>query len=114
MMRWLLLSGSCLLVIGALTYADAGRAPDAQPLGGVCESTHQCRKGTTCVETDGVMAGQCSTTCNSSAACDAQFGTASICLASDLCVRACQNAEQCPTGTACNAYGWCERPTQRD
>jgi hypothetical protein len=113
MARWLLL-GSCLLVIGAVTYSDATRAPDAQPLGGVCESTHECRKGTTCVETEGVVNGQCSASCNSNALCDAQFGSVSICLASDLCVRACQAADQCPDGTACNAYGWCERPAHPD
>jgi hypothetical protein len=111
MARWLMLS-SCLFVIGAVTYNDATRAPDARPLGGACETTHECRKGTICTESDGVMKGQCSAACNSGAVCEAEFGGTSICLAADLCARSCQNDAQCPGGTECNNYGWCER--QRD
>jgi hypothetical protein len=107
--RWLLLS-ACLFVVGALTYNDVTRAPDAKYLGGACESTHECRKGTTCVDVDGVMSGQCSAPCNASAVCQRGFGNDAICVGADLCARTCQSSAQCPQGTRCNAYGWCERP----
>jgi hypothetical protein len=111
--RWLLLS-SCLFVVGALTYSDATRAPNAKQLGGACSSTHDCRKGTTCVEVAGVMSGQCSAACNATDACQQQFGTAALCLGADVCARTCEASSECPSGTACNSYGWCERPMQSE
>jgi hypothetical protein len=107
--RWLLISG-CLFVVSALTYSDATRAPDAQHLGGACSTTHECRKGTTCLEVEGVLSGQCSTACNATDACQQQFGAAAICLGADVCARTCEASRDCPSGTACNTYGWCERP----
>jgi hypothetical protein len=107
--RWLSLS-ACLFVVGALTYSDATRAPDAKHLGGACSSTHECRKGTTCLELEGVMNGQCSAACNASDACQQRFGAGSICIGADVCARTCQTTSDCPASTACNAYGWCERP----
>jgi len=111
--RWLLLS-ACLFVLGALTHHDATRAPDAKQLGGACSGTHDCRKGTTCLDVEGVMTGQCSTACNASEACQQQFGGDSICLGADVCARTCGAASDCPAETVCNPYGWCERSHSSD
>jgi hypothetical protein len=107
--RWFLLT-ACLFVVSALTYSDASRARDAAQLGGACSSTHACQKGTTCMDVDGVFSGQCSAACNESSSCQQQFGAAAICLGADVCARTCQASSECPSGTQCNAYGWCERP----
>lgn len=109
MARWLAVS-TFLIGLVTLGFRDVRRAADAEGLGGVCESTHGCRQGTRCVEQDGVMEGQCSTNCNDTLACSQQFGAAVLCLGADLCARACSIAADCPDGTQCNAYGWCERP----
>jgi hypothetical protein len=108
MARWLLL---CALVLVAfvLGYRAVTRASDAQPLGGVCDSTYECQVGTRCVAMDGVIDGQCSATCNSDASCSDLFGAAAMCLGADVCARTCESAADCPSGTACNRYGWCER-----
>ena len=108
MARWLLLSSS-LFMLGALTYSDATRATDARSLGGACESTHDCQKGTTCTTIDGVMAGQCSTGCNSSEACQRHFGAQAMCIGVDVCALGCRSSADCPSESTCNAYGWCER-----
>jgi hypothetical protein len=113
--RWFLVFG-CLFVLGSLAYSDAtrARATDARTLGGSCQSTHECKAGTSCIELEGVLRGQCSVNCNSSAACQAQFGAASLCLGADVCARTCDAAADCPENTACNAYGWCERVASGD
>lgn len=109
MARWI---GLSLFVAAIVTVGlrDGRRAADARGLGGVCESTHGCLRGTRCVEQDGVMIGQCSSSCSDDAACAEHFGGAVLCLGADLCARACGEASDCPDGTTCNGYGWCERP----
>ena len=109
MARWVALS-SFVIVIAAFGLRDGERAADAAGLGGVCESTQGCQRGTRCVDQAGVMAGQCSTSCSDNNACADHFGAAVLCLGADLCARACDDAADCPAGTQCNAYGWCERP----
>lgn len=109
MARWIVLS-SFVVAIVTVGLRDGQRAADAKTLGGVCESTHGCQSGTRCVEQDGVMVGQCSASCSDDSGCTQQFGGAVLCLGADLCARACGDAADCPQGTQCNAYGWCERP----
>lgn len=109
MARWLLLSSS-LLVLGALAVVGPiSRAPDAAALGGSCEATRECREGLDCVDREGVIEGQCSATCSDSSSCRAKFGDAALCLGADLCAQTCARASDCPSGTNCNVYGWCER-----
>lgn len=108
--RWLLVSSS-LFVLGALTaVGPMSRAPDAETLGGNCEATFECREGLQCIDRSGVIEGQCSATCSESSSCQAEFGRAALCLGADLCARSCAGAADCPSGTACNVHGWCERP----
>jgi hypothetical protein len=106
--RWFF-AAVCLVVVGALGFSDATRAEHPQPLGGICESTHDCQKGTTCQEIDGVLNGQCSASCNGDDACREPFGRDSLCLGADVCARSCEQNADCPEGTRCNAYRWCER-----
>jgi len=107
--RWLWLSSS-LLVLGALSTIDPARAPDASSLGGTCESTRDCVEGTRCIHhRDGALDGQCSSACSATQACQSEFGQASLCLGADLCAPTCAQAADCPGGTRCNVYGWCER-----
>jgi hypothetical protein len=107
MARWFLL-GTCLVTAMAFGYRDAVRSKDAKSLGGACESTFDCKQGTTC-PSDGVLEGQCSAVCSSSGACSEAFGEGAQCLAADLCARTCHATAECLEGTVCNAYGWCER-----
>lgn len=108
MARWLLLC-TCLVAVVLFGYRDAVRSKDAKSLGGVCESTFECKKGTTCISNEGVLEGQCSSECSSSAACAEAFGTGTQCIGADLCARSCRSSTDCPQDTACNGYGWCER-----
>jgi hypothetical protein len=101
--------GMFMVAIVTVGLRDGRRAADANGLGGVCESTQGCKHGTRCVDQEGVMSGQCSTSCNDETACSEHFGGAVLCLGADLCARACGDAAECPAGTQCNAYGWCER-----
>lgn len=109
MARWLAVS-TLLIGLATLGFREGPRADDAEGIGGICQSTHGCREGTRCVDEESVMQGQCSTSCNDNLACTVRFGGAVLCLGADLCARACSGAADCPEGTQCNAYGWCERP----
>jgi hypothetical protein len=113
MARWVVFA-SCLFMIGALGYRDAVRSPHAKALGGVCDSNYECRKGSSCVESDGVLSGQCAAPCNASSACSDAFGANSECLGVDLCARTCKGASDCPAQTICNSYGWCERSARSE
>jgi hypothetical protein len=108
MSRWLLVS-CCLMVLGAVAHIGPTRAADARPLGGVCGSDRDCQYGLSCASETGVMERQCSAVCNVAAACQDSFGAESMCLGADLCARTCADDAGCPSGTSCNAYGWCER-----
>jgi hypothetical protein len=112
MARWMAV-GTFLVAIVTVGLRDGQRAADANGLGGVCESTRGCSQGTRCVDQEGVMAGQCSTSCSDDTACS-KLGGAVLCLGADLCARACGDMADCPSGTQCNAYGWCERPAPVD
>ena len=114
MARWMAVSSVVIVLVMFAWLRDERRAPDALGLGGVCESTSGCQEGTRCVDHRGVMAGQCSTSCADDSACAGRFGAAVLCLGADLCARACDDAADCPSGTQCNAYGWCERPVSAD
>ena len=101
---------SSLLVLGALiALGPVSRAPGAHALGGSCNATRDCREGLSCVDRDGVIEGQCSAACSESSSCQTEFGAAALCLGADLCARSCARASDCPSGTDCNVYGWCER-----
>jgi len=107
MSRWLLLSLS-VLILGTVTHLRGVRSPSAQSLGGACISNRDCQFDLECTNVPGAIEGQCSATCNSSESCTDRFGE-SMCLGADLCARTCDANLPCPDGTACNAYGWCER-----
>ena len=111
MSRWLLLV-CCVSVLGAVSSFETTRAPDAQPLGGPCVRDHECQLGLSCVFTPGVMEGQCTASCNETAACTERFGSKSMCLGADLCARTCHGDADCAQGSRCNAYGWCEAPVR--
>jgi len=112
--RWLLIGSLLLTTLVAVGYRDVNRAPDAKPLGAACESTHECRWATSCIEVEGVLRGQCSASCNENASCTEAFGGNSLCLGADVCARSCRSSAECPVQTRCNAYGWCERPEGDD
>jgi len=107
MSRWLLVS-CCVLVLSAIAYIEPTRAHDAKPLGGHCDSDRDCQLGLDCMFVAGVIEGQCSATCNSTASCQERFGSESMCLGADVCTRTCGNDAGCAAGGSCNAYGWCE------
>jgi hypothetical protein len=110
MSRWLFLS-SCLLVLGAVAYSsEPARRSDARELGAACGSTQECQVGLRCGQDESVLATQCSASCNETTFCQEHFGAASVCLGADLCARTCSTSADCPAGTACNVYGWCEKP----
>lgn len=109
MSRWLLPS-CCLLVLGAITYMEPRRAPNAHPLGGACISDRQCQLGLSCSYVPQVMEGQCAAPCNSTPACQEHFGSESVCLGADVCARTCRTGTDCPSSGRCNSFGWCESP----
>lgn len=109
MSRWLLLS-CCLVVLSAIAYIGPTRAHDARGLSGKCASDRDCQQGLSCTFDSGVLEGQCAASCNATASCHERFGSQSVCLGVDLCARSCSKDAECPTGTACNAYHWCESP----
>lgn len=109
MARWLFL---CACLFGLVSFGyhqEVSRAPDARPLGSICESTHECRKGTSCIQYESVLQGQCAAPCNADSICVNAFGSSALCLGADLCARACRTSADCPADTYCNGYAWCER-----
>ena len=107
MNRWLLMF-CCLLVLSALAQAEPTRGPSAKGLGGDCAIDRDCQLRLECGYVDGVIEGQCTASCNATAACQEQFGAHSLCLGADLCARACSGNANCPARSACNSHGWCE------
>ncbi len=108
MSRWLLLF-CCLGVLGAVAYINPTRAHDARPLGGACGADRDCQVGLVCTTEPGVLEGQCSATCNATVSCQDRFGAQSVCLGVDLCARTCMTDADCPSGSGCNVYNWCEQ-----
>ena len=107
MSRWLFLS-LCALCLIAVSAVPPSRATNARPLGGSCATDRDCQSGLSCTYVDGVISGQCSASCSSTASCQERFGDDSMCLGADLCARSCSALVSCPEGDVCNAYGWCE------
>ena len=108
MSRWLFML-ACLAVLVGVGRADPPRLPEARDLGGPCEGLRGCRAGLICADVDDVLEGQCSATCNSDETCRQAFGPSSMCIGVDRCVLVCTVDQECPEGTFCNPYGWCER-----
>lgn len=108
MSRWFLLLCCGLTLVALASIEPPARAADAGPLGSACTVDRDCLLGLECVYEAGVMEAQCAARCNETAACQEDFGTASMCLGADLCARTCQADADCPEGAVCNAYGWCE------
>jgi hypothetical protein len=107
MSRWLFVfCCGLLLVVGS--YSERGRSAEARGLAGQCTSDRDCQAGLTCAQVPGVMEGQCSSFCNSSETCEERFGSASMCVGADLCARSCATQAECPEGSTCNAFGWCD------
>jgi hypothetical protein len=107
MSRWLF-AACCVLFLVSFTVAHPTRPPSAHALGGSCDDDRDCQLGLQCTSVAGVMEGQCAASCNSTPSCQERFGEQSLCLGADVCARACTNAQQCPAGSTCNLYGWCE------
>ena len=107
MSRWLF-AALCALSAAAFGFVEPVRLPNARGLSGLCAHDRDCQFGLRCTFVPGVLEGQCSASCNSTAACQEHFGEASLCLGADICTRACTAPQSCPSGTTCNAYGWCE------
>ena len=107
--RLLLLSSSVLVLAAVALIGPQSRAPHAHGLGGACDVTRDCVEGLRCVDSDGVIEGQCSAPCSDSSSCQNRFGAQAMCLGADLCARSCARTADCPSGTDCNVYGWCER-----
>ena len=107
MSRWLFVF-CCGLLLVAGSYLGRGRSAAARELGGLCSSDSDCQVGLTCAQVPGVMEGQCSAFCNSNALCEERFGSASMCVGADLCARTCGTQAECPQGSGCNAFGWCD------
>jgi hypothetical protein len=95
-------------VLVAVSNIEPRRQPDARPLGGSCQIDLECQVGLECAHVSGVMKGQCAASCNAEASCQERFGSASMCLGADLCARTCQADAECPSGSRCNDYRWCE------
>lgn len=107
MSRWLFIV-LCLVTVGSLHLRPTERSANGAPLGGQCASDSQCQSGLTCVDGAGPLMGQCAARCASDASCHQRFGQQSLCIAVDQCALACDRDQDCASGTACNAYGFCE------
>jgi hypothetical protein len=95
-------------VLTAVSKIEPRRQPDAEPLGGKCQTDLGCQIGLQCEHLSGVMNGQCAATCNAASSCQERFGSSSMCLGADLCARTCDTNADCPSGSLCNDYRWCE------
>jgi hypothetical protein len=47
-------------------------------------------------------------TCYSSEECKDEFGWRSFCIGLNDCVKRCYQDDDCPAGTYCSTYDWCE------
>jgi len=106
--RWLFLA-SCLAILAVLLVASPALRPSGRAqLSDRCDSSFDCQRGLSCSDDEGVLAGQCAASCSTDGSCQERFGQLSMCIGIDQCVRACDDAGICPSGTACNGHGWCE------
>lgn len=97
------------LVAAALLGCD-------NPKGGIgetCTSDSDCQGELRC-EDGSTGTDQCTTTCVNSTVvedhCTVSYGSDYHCIGAGICVRSCDNDADCPSGTECNGYWWCERP----
>lgn len=107
--RWLYVGLTIAALLAAGVSHRLTRADSAEPLSASCTFDVDCRAGLTCTDVYGVMSGQCSLRCSSTESCRQRFGPRSLCIGADVCVRTCTRDADCPTGTRCNGYEWCER-----
>ena len=91
--------------------SESSGRPGAGSLGAPCQTSADCSGSLFCPldSPQHVLDGQCSATCDSSNACDASLGPSRACIGANLCVRDCVNDSDCPAGTTCNDYQWCQR-----
>ena len=94
MSRWLF-AACCVLSAAAFGFVEPSRSPSARSLGGNCANDRDCQLGLHCAFVEGVIAGQCTATCNSTPACQEHYGEQSLCLGADLCARACTSPQSC-------------------
>jgi hypothetical protein len=111
----LLFGGSCLAVLLGLMLAQgrpgAGGQPErrgTQVLGARCTADRDCATGLECVDIEGLLDAQCTAGCSSTDSCRLRFGTQALCIGADVCVHTCEADGDCPLGTFCNPYAWCE------
>ena len=77
-------------------------------VGAPCEAIDECGAGLLCAHA-AIMPGQCTTTCDDTSTCTAQFAQGSFCIGAGLCVLACRDDADCPSDTVCSEYKLCQR-----
>lgn len=108
--RWLFLVLCLVTLVAAIELEPTSRPAGASSLGGRCETTLDCQYGLSCVGGDGPLAGQCAAACSSTVSCTERFGPQTMCIGVDQCAVTCEDDAACPSGSACNEYGFCEAP----
>ena len=85
--------------------------PTARSIGAPCDIDSDCNSPLVCHfdATDYIVHRQCTTPCDSDAACTGTGNHDSHCIGANLCVRNCQTDLDCAPKTHCNDFGWCER-----
>lgn len=99
-----------IVVLWGLVVMTAGCNGGGQ-LGATCSSSSECGDGLMCRTSapDGILMGQCTASCSSSASCRSRFGEHSFCIGAGLCVAECSRTEECPAFTECSSFDWCSR-----
>jgi hypothetical protein len=109
---YLFAAASLLMVFVGCSSSDSGNSTPV--LGDICTSSADCGGQMVCHSdtTNYVANGQCtaSTECSKDSQCSG-FGSAhgAMCIGANICVATCGVQSDCPNGTICNSYGWCER-----
>lgn len=108
---WMLVAAN---VSGCLL--DATEEKRKGGLGELCESSADCEEREYCsvnANKSSVVSNQCTGSCQDDDDCVFKLisATGTRCLTSKTCVRLCTVNSDCPSGTACNEYQWCERST---
>lgn len=98
---------TCVLLVPA--------CKDDGELGAPCAESDPCDQGS--VSESGsnpfcnvhYLGGQCSQQCETDDECVKSWGEGAVCIVAGYCVRSCAEDKDCPKGTTCNEYMWCDR-----